>query len=42
MTWPKLTELCGASPSNGLMEKRGGALISIDRESLEQKNERLL
>jgi hypothetical protein len=37
MTWPKLTELCGAAPSNGLMEKRGGALISIDREPLEKR-----
>ena len=37
MTWPKLTELCGAAPSNGLMEKRGGALISIDREALETR-----
>jgi hypothetical protein len=32
--WPKLTELCAVAPSNGLMEKRGGALISIDRDAL--------
>jgi len=36
-TWPRLTDLCETSPSNGLMEKRGGALIGIDREPLEQR-----
>ncbi len=36
-TWPKLTDLCDVAPSNGLMEKRGGALICIDREPLEQR-----
>lgn len=35
--WPKLTELCEAAPSNGLMEKRGGALIDIDRPALESR-----
>jgi hypothetical protein len=35
--WPKITELCAESPSNGLMEKRGGALIDIDREKLEER-----
>jgi predicted helicase len=35
--WPKVTELCTESPSNGLMEKRGGALIDIDREKLEAR-----
>lgn len=35
--WPKLTDLCAVSPSNGLMEKRGGALISIDREDLAKR-----
>lgn len=34
-TWPKLTELCEESPSNGLMEKRGGALIDTDRSLLD-------
>ncbi len=33
--WAKLTELCGVAASNGLMEKRGGALIDIDRDALE-------
>ena len=33
--WPRLVELCTEPPSNGLMEKRGGALISIDRPALE-------
>lgn len=32
--WPKLVELCAEAPSNGLMEKRGGSLISIDKDDL--------
>jgi hypothetical protein len=32
--WPLLTQLCEAAPSNGLMEKRGGSLIDIDRDAL--------
>jgi hypothetical protein len=35
--WPSITELCAESPSNGLMEKRGGALIDIDREKLVER-----
>jgi hypothetical protein len=35
--WPKMVELCGAAPSNGLMEKRGGALIDVDRGALEAR-----
>jgi hypothetical protein len=35
--WPKITELCADSPSNGLMEKRGGALIDFDREKLAER-----
>jgi hypothetical protein len=35
--WPRLTELCAEAPSNGLMEKRGGALIDIDRVALERR-----
>jgi len=35
--WPKTTELCLVPPSNGLFEKRGGALIDIDRNSLEKR-----
>ncbi len=34
LEWPKLTDLCATPPSNGLMEKRGGALIDIDRAAL--------
>jgi hypothetical protein len=37
LTWPKLTELCAVAPMNGLMEKRGGALIDIDRPALERR-----
>jgi hypothetical protein len=33
--WPRLTDICEGSPSNGLMEKRGGALMDNDRLSLE-------
>jgi Type ISP C-terminal specificity domain/N-6 DNA Methylase len=33
--WPKMVDLCEIAPSNGLMEKRGGALIDIDRKILE-------
>lgn len=36
-SWLKLTELCGESPSNGLMEKRGGALIDINKDALEKR-----
>ena len=35
--WAKLTEVCEVAPSNGLMEKRGGALIDIDRAALEAR-----
>lgn len=37
MSWPKVTDLCAVDPSNGLMEKRGGALIDIDRQKLEKR-----
>ena len=33
-SWPGVDELCQVPPSNGLMEKRGGALIDIDRDKL--------
>lgn len=36
-SWPKLTELCGHLPMNGLMEKRGGALMDADRSVLEKR-----
>ena len=35
--WPKIIDLCAMPPSNGLMEKRGGALIDIDRAKLEKR-----
>ena len=35
--WPKLVDLCALPPLNGLMEKRAGALIDIDREALEAR-----
>ena len=35
--WPKLPELCEVAPSNGLMEKRGGALIDIEHAALEAR-----
>ncbi|HVA63980.1 MAG TPA: type ISP restriction/modification enzyme [Terriglobales bacterium] len=37
LRWPKVTELCAAPPSNGLMEKRGGSLISIERDPLAER-----
>ena len=37
LSWAKLVDLCAEAPSNGLMEKRGGALIDIDREKLEER-----
>ena len=33
-SWPTLVELSAISPSNGLMEKRGGALLDINKDSL--------
>ncbi len=35
--WAKLTELCAEPPMNGLMEKRGGALMDYDRGELERR-----
>lgn len=37
MEWPKVVDLCAVPPSNGLMEKRGGALIDIDKDSLAKR-----
>jgi len=34
LAWPKLPDLAGIPPINGLMEKRGSALINIDRAQL--------
>ncbi|MDR1535683.1 MAG: N-6 DNA methylase [Planctomycetota bacterium] len=35
--WLALTDLCAVPPMNGLMEKRGGALIDMDRDALERR-----
>jgi hypothetical protein len=40
MGWPKVTELCAEAPSNGLMEKRGGALMDDDRNVLQERMKR--
>ena len=40
--WPRLTELAAQPPMNGLMEKRGGALIDLDREALARRMQRYL
>jgi hypothetical protein len=37
MEWPSLKDFCSSDPSNGLMEKRGGALINMDRSELEER-----
>jgi len=37
LDWPRLVELCAEAPSNGLMEKRKGALIDADRALLEKR-----
>ena len=39
-TWPRLVDLCKESPTNGLMEKRGGSLIDIERAKLEERMKR--
>src|SRR5260370_11295564 len=36
-SWPKLTDLCSAPPLNGLMEKRGGALMDTEKGVLEKR-----
>ena len=35
--WPKLPDLAALEPVNGLMEKRGGALIDIDPSALQAR-----
>lgn len=34
LSWPSLPDISALSPENGLMEKRGGALIDVDRDAL--------
>jgi hypothetical protein len=40
-SWPAITELAAVPPINGLMEKRGGALIDMDRDALEGRMRRI-
>ena len=37
VTWPRLTDLAAVPPNNGLFEKRGFALISIDEQPLKER-----
>jgi len=38
--WPLLNELCEMPPAIGILESRGGALYSIDRQQLEEDMQR--
>lgn len=42
LAWPKLPDLGALEPINGLMEKRGGALIDIDADLLSSRMESYL
>ncbi len=37
LAWPKLPDIGEVEPLNGLMEKRGGAMIDIDQSALEAR-----
>ena len=37
LSWPTLSDLAAMEPINGLMEKRGGGLIDIDRDALAER-----
>lgn len=37
LEWPKVVDLCEEPPINGLFEKRGGALIDIDKDALAEQ-----
>ncbi len=37
LEWPRIVDIAAEPPSNGLMEKRGGALIDIDRDALAKR-----
>ncbi|MBC8134609.1 MAG: N-6 DNA methylase, partial [Fibrella sp.] len=39
-SWPSVGELCSVHPFNGPVERRGNALISIERDALENRMER--
>ena len=36
-SWPRVVDFCALPPTNGLMEKRRGALIDVDREALAER-----
>lgn len=36
-SWPRVVELCAVPPFNGPVERRGGSLISIDHDALEER-----
>jgi hypothetical protein len=38
--WPRLVDLCAVPPSNGLMEKRFGGLIDLDKTALERRRKK--
>ncbi len=37
LEWPRLIDVCSEPPCNGLMEKRAGSLIDMDREALARR-----
>lgn len=37
LNWPRIIDFCAEPPSYGLMEKRNGALIDINRDPLEKR-----
>ncbi|MEB3233757.1 MAG: type ISP restriction/modification enzyme, partial [Leptolyngbyaceae bacterium] len=37
LEWPKPTEFCAIAPINGLMEKRGGALMDMEQDVLQER-----
>ncbi|MBN1319275.1 MAG: N-6 DNA methylase [Thermoleophilia bacterium] len=37
LMWPRIVDLCSASPISGLQEMRRGSLMDIDRDSLEAR-----
>ena len=37
LDWPTVVDLSATKPSNGLMEKRGGSLIDVDKDKLAQR-----
>lgn len=37
LSWPSVLQIAAEKPSNGLMEKRGGALLDLDARALEER-----